>query len=132
MGDSDAIARAQGILRRLSRDPLEAVSQLTEARKAIDEALNEAMAEAALEGVPMRAVALAAEVAPNSVPPRLARSPLLAPYAFEGKVSSESIVRARYDSEAKRDPEEALPAKPKMTFTRRRPTSLAKDGRNGR
>lgn len=103
------------------RDILALVERLAQVRDLVNEALNEAMAEATLLGASVREVARAAELAPNSVPPRLARSSKLAPYASEGWVSSPSIERARYDSELGRPPEQGRPApRPPMTFQRRR------------
>jgi hypothetical protein len=53
-------------------------------------------------------------MAPNSVPPRLARSKSLSPYADEGSITSQLIAVARYD---------AASGRPPMTFTPRRKDS---------
>lgn len=80
--------------------PQEQVEQLARARSLVDEALDEAMARAVLEGTSVRAVAAAAGLAPNSVPPRLAQTDTLAAYSsVDGRVSSEGIARARFDSQ---------------------------------
>lgn len=106
-------------------DILSVIERLAQVRDLVNEALNEAMAEAALLGASVREVARAAELAPNSVPPRLARSTKLAPYANDGWVSSSSIERARYDSELGRPPEQGKPApRPPMTFQRRRSSGV--------
>lgn len=78
-------------------DPAAVVAALSEARALLDEALDEAMAQAALDGASMRSVAQAAAVAPNTVPPRLARTAALAEYAAEGRVTSGALERARHD-----------------------------------
>ena len=67
--------------RAVPDDPMQAVEQLSRAREAVDAALDEAMARAALEGASFRSVASRAGLAPNSVAPRLARTTALSPYA---------------------------------------------------
>lgn len=81
----------------LPTDPTELVAGLARAAEVLSEALDEAMAGAALDGVSLRSIAGRAGVAPNSVPPRLARSSALADYADAGKVSAEAVVVARSD-----------------------------------
>ena len=112
------VARAADLLLDLPEDSMEAVERLGEVRELLDDVLNDAMAEAALEGASLRSVALRAGLSPNAVPPRLARTETLGGYSDpDGKVGSTSVERARYDSELGR------PApKPKMTFKRRRAT----------
>ncbi len=78
-------------------DPAALVAALSAARDRLDEALDEAMASAALGGTSLRKVAQAAMLAPNTLPPRLARTAALAEYADEGKVTSGSLERARHD-----------------------------------
>ena len=79
---------------------MQAVEQLSRARDAVDAALDEAMARAALEGASFRSVASRAGLAPNSVAPRLARTAALSPYADPaGRVGSAGVERARYDAE---------------------------------
>jgi len=101
-----AIERALG-----ETEPEAVVAELSGAGKALDDALREAMAASALAGTSMRRLAEIAGMAPNSVPPRLARSKSLRPYADEGSITSESIAVARYD---------AASGRPPMTFTPRR------------
>lgn len=113
------VERALRLLENLPEDAMDAVACLGEARGLLDEALNDAMAEAALQGASLRSVALRAGLSPNAVPPRLARTDSLGAYTDpDGKVSSTSVERARYDSELGRPAPE-----PRMAFKRRRPTS---------
>jgi len=101
-----AIERALG-----ATEPDTVVAELSGAGKALDDALREAMAASALAGTSMRRLAEIAGIAPNSVPPRLARSKSLSPYADEGSITSQLIAVARYD---------AASGRPPMTFTPRR------------
>ena len=101
-----AIDRALG-----ADDPDAVVAELSAANTALGVALREAMAAAVLDGTSMRRVAEIAGMAPNSVPPRLARSKSLSPYADEGSITSQSIAVARYD---------AASGRPPMTFKPRR------------
>jgi hypothetical protein len=101
-----AIERALG-----AADPDAVVAELSAANTALDDALREAMAAAVLDGTSMRRVAEIAGMAPNSVPPRLARTKSLRPYADEGSITSQGIAVARYD---------AASGRPPMTFQPRR------------
>lgn len=101
-----AIDRALG-----ATDPDAVVAELSAANTALDDALHEAMAAAVLDGTSMRRVAEITGMAPNSVPPRLARSKSLSPYANEGNITSQGIAVARYD---------AASGRPPMTFKPRR------------
>ena len=101
-----AIDRALG-----AADPDSVVAELSAANAALGDALREAMAAAVLDGTSMRRVAEIAGMAPNSVPPRLARSKSLSPYADEGSITSQGIAVARYD---------AASGRPPMTFKPRR------------
>jgi hypothetical protein len=92
-------------------DPAGAVAELSAANRALDEALAEAMAAAVITGTSMRRVAELTGLAPNSVPPRLARSKALSPYAGDGAITSQDIAVARYD---------AAGGRPPMTFKPRR------------
>ena len=113
------LEHARRLLAAVPSDSLDAVKVLSTARDLIDDALNEAMAAAALDGASVRQVAHQAGVAPNTVAPRLARSEQLKGYADEsGRVGNAGIERARYDAEEGRP----APA-PKYTFQRRRPTT---------
>ena len=76
---------------------MELTELLTTVAELVSAALDETMARAALRGVSVRAIASSAQVAPNSVPPRLARSAALGAYAEGGKVSAEAIAVARAD-----------------------------------
>lgn len=96
---ADALRRARTLLAEISDDALEAVAQLSDARNAVDEALDEQMARATLAGHSVRAVADRAGLAPNSIAPRLARTPSLRSYAQDNRVSAVGIERARYDTE---------------------------------
>jgi len=97
-----------------SDDPTQAVKDLSEANRAVEEALREAMAAAVLDGASMRKVAEVAGIAPNSVPPRLARTKPLAPYTRDGSVTADMIAVARHDAATGRTP---------MVFTPRRKDS---------
>ncbi|MFF2620315.1 hypothetical protein [Oerskovia jenensis] len=78
----------------------EAVAALAEARVQLDAALDEAMAQALLAGRSLRAVAADAGVAPNTVPPRVARTAALGSYRGpDDRVTAEGVTRARYDVE---------------------------------
>ncbi len=99
-------------------EPETAVRQLARARALLDAALDDTMARALVAGASVRAVAEEAGVAPNTVPPRLARTPLLAAYAADGRVSAEGIARARYDLERGTPPPDRPPVEP-LRFRRR-------------
>jgi hypothetical protein len=100
--------------------PGDAVEPLSRARSLLDAALDEAMAEALLAGASMRSVADDAGVAPNTLPPRLARTRSLAAYATpEGRVSAEGVARARYDRE-RGTPPPAPPTVEPLRFRARR------------
>lgn len=91
-----------------------AVAHLSRGSESLDEALREAMADAVLAGSSMRRVAEITGMAPNSVPPRLARSKLLSPYAGGGNITAQGIAVARH---------EAASGRSSMTFTPRRKDS---------
>ncbi|MDO5739912.1 MAG: hypothetical protein Q4P07_07155 [Ornithinimicrobium sp.] len=75
-----------------------AVTSLTQARDAVQSALDEAMAQAVThEGTSVRQIAALAGIAPNSVSPRLARSATLAAYSRGGRVDAQGITLARAD-----------------------------------
>lgn len=77
--------------------PEAAIAPLSSARERIGAALDEAMALAVAEGSSVRQVASLAGIAPNSAPPRLARSSTLGGYARAGRVDATGIARARHD-----------------------------------
>lgn len=117
----DAIEAARAAL--ADADPAEGdraalVAALSAARDRLDEALDEAMAAAALDGASMRKVAQAAMLAPNTLPPRLARTASLADYADEGRVTGGSLERARHD--LRRGTYEPAPNPPEALRFRRR------------
>lgn len=113
--DSAELA-AQAIGRAVAADgPEQVVTELSAAYKALDDALREAMAAAVLDGTSMRRVAQITGMAPNSVPPRLARSKSLSPYAGPGGITSADIAVARYDADSGRPP---------MSFKPRRKDNL--------
>ncbi len=105
-----AEARANLDAADVASPDLETLEHLRQAARKVDEALNEAMATAVVDGASLRSVAQAAGMAPNSVRPRLASAPRLAPYAEAGVVDSMGVAAARLEQR-----------KP-MRFTRRRPT----------
>lgn len=115
------VQRARELLAEpLPDSPVDLTTVLTHAQAELAAALDEAMARAALGGASVRTIAAHAEVAPNSVPPRLARSASLQDYAEAGKVSAEGLAVARADlKEQRSDPER--PSAP-FTFTPRRRT----------
>ncbi len=101
------------------KDSSQTVEELAQARDELHLALDEAMALAALDGLSLRAIAGLAGLAPNSVPPRLARTASLSPYQNQaGKVVSPGVERARYDQE-RGTPKPSEPTAP-LRFRRRR------------
>jgi len=101
-----AIERALG-----ASEPDAVVAELSAAGTALEDALREAMAASVLSGTSMRKLAEIAGMAPNSVPPRLARSKSLSPYADEGSITSQGIAVARYDAASGRPPMTFQPRK---------------------
>jgi hypothetical protein len=117
----DLIERIRHLLQDIPEQALDQVEVLGEVRELVDEALNESMARATLDGASIRAVALRAGLSPNAVPPRLARSePLQAYSSPDGRVVGSAIERARYDVELNRAPPQ--PANPPRFQKRRRTT----------
>lgn len=115
------IERIRHLLQDIPEQALDQVEVLGEVRELVDEALNESMARAALDGASIRAVALRAGLSPNAVPPRLARSePLQAYSSPDGRVVGSAIERARYDVEQNRTP--PPPTSPTRFQKRRRTT----------
>lgn len=105
---TDAIGRALA-----AGDAEDVVAELSAAHRALEDATREAMAAAVLEGTSMRRVAEIAGLAPNSVPPRLARSKSLGRYADDGAVTAQGIAVARYEAAAEA-------GRPPLRFTPRR------------
>jgi hypothetical protein len=117
----DLIERIRHLLQDIPEQAFDQVEVLGEVRELVDEALNESMARATLDGASIRAVALRAGLSPNAVPPRLARSePLQAYSSPDGRVAGAAIERARYDVELNRTPPQ--PATPPRFQKRRRTT----------
>jgi len=118
-----SVEAARNLLNRPMPDSaVELTELLTQAQEHITAALDETMARAALGGASLRAIAASAQVAPNSVPPRLARSAVLSSYAKGGKVSAEGLAVARADQVAHRADND-LSAESAFTFTPRRRTT---------
>ncbi|MGC3994200.1 MAG: hypothetical protein QM779_08860 [Propionicimonas sp.] len=105
---ADAISRALA-----ETDAEQVVAELSRADRSLGDATREAMAAAVLEGTSMRRIAEISGLAPNSVPPRLARSRSLAKYADDGAVTAQGIAVARYEAAAEA-------GRPPLKFTPRR------------
>lgn len=109
----DSINAARALLGPpLPSSEVELTELLTRVQEHLTAALDETMARAALGGASIRTIAFSAQVAPNTVPPRLARSAMLSSYAEGGKVTAEGIAVARADQRGK-----------PFTFTPRRRTT---------
>jgi len=106
--DAQSAADA-ALLAVAATDSAQAVASLSQASRLIEDATREAMAAAVLDGASMRKVAEIAGIAPNSVPPRLARSKPLAPYVDAGTITADSITMARYDAATGREPMKFVP-----------------------
>ena len=78
---------------------LEGLERLRAAAEQLACLIDETMASAVISGYYMRSVASAAGMTDNAIPPRLARTALLAGYADQGKVTASGVSRARYDRE---------------------------------
>ena len=92
-----AVSEIRAAIDESQGDAEQTVRRLSEASVRLNEALNEAMAAAAISGASMRSIAAASGLAPNSIPPRLGRSSALAPYADpSGTVGAEGIAIARH------------------------------------
>ena len=105
----------------LPTSPVELTEVLTRAQEHLTAALDETMARAALSGASLRAIASSAQVAPNTVPPRLARSAVLGSYAEGGRVSAEGLAVARADQRQQREADGSA-EQPAFAFTPRRRT----------
>lgn len=100
--------------------PEDAVAALAAARVQLDATLDEAMAQALLAGRSLRSVAADAGVAPNTVPPRVARTAALGSYRGpDDRVSAEGVTRARYDIEQGKHVSAAPDATTPLRFRRR-------------
>lgn len=96
----EALRALRGALDEVRPDDAEdAIGRLSNARRLLDEALDEAMALATLSGASVRSVARAAGIAPNTVTPRLGRTRSLGSYSgSDGRVDSGGLYRARGDA----------------------------------
>ena len=103
------------------------------ARAAADrltELIDDTMAQALVTGrSSLRSVGAGVGLSENAVGPRLARTPMLAPYANDsGRVTASGVERARYDHETGRAPEPGNASgtdqdpRPPMRFRPRRTT----------
>ncbi|MGB7961418.1 MAG: hypothetical protein WCF12_00465 [Propionicimonas sp.] len=102
-GWQDSARRGAAAIRRAlnaETDPERVVAELSEAGRAVEDAVREAMAAAVLSGSSMRRVAEVAGLAPNSVPPRLARSRSLESFADDGTITAHGIAVARHQAAA--------------------------------
>ncbi|HEY7989132.1 MAG TPA: hypothetical protein VIE19_07935 [Lapillicoccus sp.] len=120
----EALATAEG-----SSEPAEALPQLRAAADRLTDLIDDTMARALVTGrTSLRSVGAGAGLSENAVGPRLARTPMLAPYANEsGRVTASGVERARYDHETGRTPEPGpddtdQEPRPAMRFRPRRTT----------
>ena len=118
----DALATAEA-----SSEPAEALPPLRAAADRLTDLIDDTMARALVTGrTSLRSVGAGAGLSENAVGPRLARTPMLAPYANEsGRVTASGVERARYDHETGRTPEPGdtdQEPRPPMRFRPRRTT----------
>ena len=119
---NDSITAARDLLTPpLPEDEVGLTEVLTRVQEHIGAALDETMARAALGGASVRSIASSAQIAPNTVPPRLARSATLAAYAEGGKVTAEGLAVARADHR-QQQAEQPPNSSGTFTFTPRRRT----------
>lgn len=90
-----------------SSAPAEALPHLRAAADRLTDLIDDTMARALVTGrSSLRSVGAGAGLSENAVGPRLARTPMLAPYANDnGRVTASGVERARYDHETGRVPE---------------------------
>ena len=90
-----------------SSEPAQALPLLRAAADRLTDLIDDTMAQALVTGrTSLRSVGAGAGLSENAVGPRLARTPMLAPYANEsGRVTASGVERARYDHETGRTPE---------------------------
>ena len=112
-----------------SSEPAEALPLLRTAADRLTDLIDDTMAQALVTGrTSLRSVGAGAGLSENAVGPRLARTPMLAPYANEsGRVTASGVERARYDHETGRTPEPGpdntdQEPRPPMRFRPRRTT----------
>jgi hypothetical protein len=110
-----------------SPDPADALPHLRTAADRLTDLIDDTMARALVTGgSSLRAVGAGAGLSENAVGPRIARTPMLAPYANEsGRVTASGVERARYDHETGRIPEPGPEpeTRPPMRFRPRSPRS---------
>lgn len=101
-------------------EPGEALPHLRRAADQLSGLIDDTMARALVTGrASLRSVGAGAGLSENAVGPRLARTPMLAPYANEsGRVTASGVERARYDHETGRAPEPGpeTESRPPMRF----------------
>ncbi len=117
----DALAAAAD-----SPEPAAALPHLRAAADRLTDLLDDTMARALVTGrTSLRSVGAGAGLSENAVGPRLARTPVLAPYANDnGRVTASGVERARYDHETGRTPEPGIDTdqpRPPMRFRPRTP-----------
>jgi hypothetical protein len=100
--------------------PADALPHLRRAADQLTGLIDDTMARALVTGrASLRSVGAGAGLSENAVGPRLARTPMLAPYANEsGRVTASGVERARYDHETGRAPEPGpeTESRPPMRF----------------
>jgi hypothetical protein len=103
-----------------SPEPGDALPHLRHAADQLTGLIDDTMAQALVTGgASLRAVGAGAGLSENAVGPRLARTPMLAPYANDsGRVTASGVERARYDHETGRTPEPGpeTESRPPMRF----------------
>lgn len=94
-----------------SADPPTALEHLRIVLEEVSELLDEQLAHAVVDDeLSLRSAAKKVGLTENAVGPRLARTPMLAPYARpDGRVTAKEIQRARYDKQ------DGVPAAPSTT-----------------
>ncbi len=87
----------------------------------VSELLDEQLAVAVVDDeLSLRSAGMKAGLTENAVGPRLAHTPMLAPYARpDGRVTAKEIQRARYDKQFGRPAPPSTPAQPKRFKPRR-------------
>jgi len=108
-------------------EPADALPHLRTAADRLTDLIDDTMARALVTGrSSLRSVGAGAGLSENAVGPRIARTPMLAPYANEsGRVTASGVERARYDHETGRTPEPGPEpeSRPPMRFRPRSPRS---------
>jgi hypothetical protein len=107
------------------QDAAEALPHLRDAAERLAALIDDALAEAVVDGgSSIRSAGARAGLSENAVGPRLARTRRLAAYADDkGRVTASGVERARYDAETGAAPPAAAAPPPPMRFKPRRPTT---------